>query len=76
MILLLMLIFFTKQLTVHVSGFSAKDLSVAIPITIGSVPYQPPCLPPQVEPSAPPLTPPQYNEGIEPYPGAGKYTYK
>lgn len=55
---------------VHVSGFSAKDMTLTMPITIGSVPYQSPYHPPAVEPSAPPLTPPPYSEEIEPYPGA------
>ena len=40
-----------------------------MPITIGSVPYCPPCSPPTVEPSAPPLIPPSYSEDAQPYPG-------
>lgn len=55
------------------SGWSSKDLTLTIPITIGSVPYQPPFLPSPVEPSAPPLCPPSYSEDIQPYPGVGKY---
>ena len=63
-----------KQFTVHMSGFSAKDLILTIPITIGSVPYQPPHQPSAVQPSAPPLTPPPgYSEDFQPYPEAGNW---
>lgn len=60
------------QFIVHVSGWTSDDLTLTIPITIGSVPYQPPHLPTPVEPSAPPLEPPPYSDEISPYPGVGK----
>ncbi|KAL9979577.1 hypothetical protein ACROYT_G017255 [Oculina patagonica] len=60
---------YEMKFIIHVSGWSSKDFTLTIPITIGSVPYQPPCLPAPVEPSAPPLTPPPYSEEIQPYPG-------
>lgn len=53
---------------VQVAGGLSKDLTVTIPITIGSVPYRPPSLFPEVEPSAPPLSPPPYSEDAQLYP--------
>lgn len=64
--------FFHLQFILHVSGWRAKDLILSVPLTIGSVPYQPPVLPTSVEPSAPPLSPPPYSEG-QTYPGVGKW---
>ena len=65
--------FLSPQFVVHISGWNSKDLTLTIPITIGSVPYQPPSLPSPVEPSAPPLDfPPPYSEDIQPHPGVGK----
>ena len=63
------------QFIVHVSGWRSKDITLTIPIIIGSVPYQPPVLPSRVEPSAPPLCPPPYSDDIEPYPGVGKLSW-
>ncbi|XP_020612616.1 arrestin domain-containing protein 4-like [Orbicella faveolata] len=57
------------KFVVHIGGWNSKDLTLTIPITIGSVPYQPLLLPSPVEPSAPPLCPPPYSDDIQPHPG-------
>ncbi|PFX33067.1 Arrestin domain-containing protein 3 [Stylophora pistillata] len=59
---------YEAKFILHVSGWRAKDLVLSVPLTIGSVPYQPPFLPTSLEPSAPPLSPPPYSEGGQPCP--------